>query len=248
MSNKVTAVIQARMGSTRSPGKVLRSLGHYSIVEHIVFRLRQISAIKKMILAVPDLPSEAPLIDLAKNLEIDSFKGDEEDVLSRFVNACEGTGTDHIVRICADNPLIDPNLIASLIAGHLKEKADYTIPEDPVPRGTGAEVVRYESLINIARRATLKPYREHVTAYILDHVDDFKILRVAPPAYLKGREFRLTVDTAEDILLMDEIFNRFSEEDSPVFSLEPVIQFLEQNPQIANRNSHVLQKDWRQEK
>ena len=248
MKSRLAAIIQARTGSTRCPGKVLRPLGGLSMIEHIIKRIQRVQVFDSIVLAVPDAPSEDILVSLARRMGIDSVKGPEEDVLQRFIIAGDSVGAEHILRVCSDSPLIDLELMNSLALRHLENKADLTVPEDDIPRGTGTEMVNFAVLKQIAGKATLKPYREHVTAYFYDHTDQYAIVRVSPPAYLKGKDFRLTVDTDKDFLLMDKIYSLFFNSSQSVVDLKQVIPYLEAHPEIANINSDVIQKDWRLEK
>jgi spore coat polysaccharide biosynthesis protein SpsF len=248
MKPNIAAVIQARMGSTRLPGKVLKPLAGCPMIEHIVRRAQQVRNLTHIVLAVPEGPAEDPLIDIARALNIDWLKGPEEDVLQRFILAGDKVRADHILRICSDSPLIDIPLMDSLITAHLQTGADYTIPDDGIPRGAGTEIVRFDILKQIAQKTTRKPYREHVTVYIHDHPQDFQIRRVAPPDYLQGKDFRLTVDTDHDFLLMDRIYAQFCDRDRRIVDLRETIAFLQAHPEIARLNADVVQKDWRLEK
>ena len=239
----VAAIIQARMGSSRFPGKSARLLSGFSILEHIIIRLQQVTEISTILLATTRNKSEAPLIEIAKNCNILVFQGDEENVLERFIQAGDAIKAQHIVRVCGDNPLIDIPLLQSLVSAHIESQADYTVSADPIPLGTGCEVIRLETLKNIGKQTQDSRYREHVTTWFQDHYDKFKITRVNAPPYLKNSPFRLTVDTPEDFILMEKIFSQHNSKE-PI-DLKSVIQFLESHPEIASINSKIEQIDWR---
>ncbi|MBT5470844.1 MAG: glycosyltransferase family protein [Nitrospina sp.] len=242
----VAAIIQARMGSTRFPGKSARLLSGLSILEHIINRLQQVSEIDLIQLATTQAKSESSLIEIAKSRKVAVFQGSEEDVLERFIQAGESIGAQHIIRVCGDNPLIDIPLLRSLITAHIESNADYTLPADSIPLGVGCEVVRLETLKNIGIHACDTKYREHVTTWFHDHSDKFTITRVEVPSYLKKCDFRLTVDTPEDFALMEKIFSHFNlSSSSSSIDLEAVIKFLKSHPEIASLNSNIEQKDWR---
>ncbi|NIQ00568.1 MAG: hypothetical protein GWM98_09365, partial [Nitrospinaceae bacterium] len=118
--------------------------------EHIIKRVQQVREITRVALAVPHGASEAPLVGLAKRLKVAVIAGPEEDVLARFIQAGETLQAAHLVRVCGDNPLIDLSLLRSLARHHLKTLPDYTVSADPVPLGTGSEIVRLDSLKTIA--------------------------------------------------------------------------------------------------
>ena len=132
----------------------------------------------------------------------------------------------------------------SLITAHLKEDADYTTTPDTIPLGTGTEVVKVNTLKSIAETTTEKKYKEHVTTWFHDNLEVANHLHVPAPTYLTNSSHRLTVDTKNDLVLMEKIFNAFYTVASPLPNLEKVIQFLDTHPDIAQINSDSLQKDW----
>ncbi|MCH8156294.1 MAG: glycosyltransferase family protein [Nitrospinae bacterium] len=241
----IVAVLQARMNSTRLPGKSLCPLAGVPLIEHIINRLKAVTDLDRIVLAVPDSPSEDPLTAVAARLGVSIVKGPEEDVLARFLMAADAVDAEHIVRVCGDNPLIDRALIRSLIQTHLEKNADYSITSDSIPLGTGTEVVRVAALRRIAQTTDDPKYREHVTTWFHDHPDEGVQPRVPAPAYLRNKPFRLTVDTEKDLALMEQIFEHFHTTPSSTPDLEQVIRFLDTHPEIARLNAEVPQKDWR---
>jgi spore coat polysaccharide biosynthesis protein SpsF len=239
----VAAIIQARMGSTRFPGKSVRLLNGLSILEHIIIRLQQVPEIDQIQLATTEAETEASLIEIAQKHKVAVFQGSDEDVLKRFVQAGEAIDAQNIVRICGDNPLIDIPLLRSLITAHLESHADYTISADPIPLGTGSEVVCLETLKKIEEQALEPKYREHVTTWFHDHNDKFTITRIEAPSYLKNHNFRLTIDTSQDFALMDKLFSELNPHST--INLEDVITFLKTHPEAVSLNSEVVQKNWR---
>mgnify|MGYP003986334339 FL=1 len=243
----VTAIIQARMGSTRFPGKSLRPIAGLPLLEHIINRLKQVPEIDLILLAIPENETESPLIEFAHRLHIPLFQGSEEDVLDRFIKAGESVQTEHLVRVCGDNPLIDIPLLRSLIQAHLTDKADYTLPQDPVPLGSACEVVRLAALKKINELAKRSIYREHVTTWFHEHPSSFRIKRINVPDYLKNHTFRLTVDTDQDFQIMDELFNNLSHSPESPLNLETVIEYLISHPEVVALNIDIPQKNWRKE-
>ncbi|MBT3510661.1 MAG: glycosyltransferase family protein [Nitrospina sp.] len=243
----VTAIIQARMGSTRFPGKSLRPIAGLPLLEHIINRLKQVPEIDLILLAIPENETESPLIEFAHRLHIPLFQGSEEDVLDRFIKAGESVQTEHLVRVCGDNPLIDIPLLRSLIQAHLTDKADYTLPQDPVPLGSACEVVRLAALKKINELAKSSIYREHVTTWFHEHPSSFRIKRINVPDYLKNHTFRLTVDTDQDFQIMDELFNNLTHSPESPLNLETVIEYLIAHPETVALNIDIPQKNWRKE-
>ena len=240
----VAAVLQARMTSTRLPGKSLYPLAGVSLIEHIINRIKSVTDIDHIVLAVPDLPSETNLIKTAQRLNVAIVKGPEEDVLKRFLMAADHVKAKHIVRICGDNPLVDRQLMRSLIHSHLKKNTDYTITSDPIPLGTGSEVAKVDALKKIATITKEPKYREHVTTWFHDHPTTHIQPNVPAPAYLVNKPYRLTVDTESDLSLMEKIFQQFCTTTSPLPDLAKVIGFLDTHPDIAKINAHIQQKNW----
>ena len=244
----VTAIIQARMGSTRFPGKSLRPIAGISLLEHIIIRLQQVSEIDHILLAIPDKESESPLIEFAHRLQIPVFQGSEEDVLGRFIKAGESIQTEHIVRVCGDNPLIDIPLLRSLVCAHRQDNADYTLPKEPVPLGSSCEIIRFEALKRIDALAQSSIYREHVTTWFHDHPASFHIKHVSAPDYLANHTFRLTVDTFQDFQLMEALFKNLPHSPDLPLSLEAVINFLIAHPETTALNIDIPQNNWREKK
>lgn len=243
--NRVAAVIQSRMGSTRCPGKALRPLAGVPTTEHIIKRAQQVADFDRIVLAIPDSSSEHPLVELAHRMGIDLFQGPEEDVLLRFILAGDAVNADHVLRICGDNPLIDIPLARDLVHHHLRKNADYTIPEGVIPVGTATEIVKVETLKHIASITTDPAHREHVITYFRDHPESFQIERIPVPPYLEGKNFRLTLDTEQDFLLMEKIYERFYDPHRLIVDLEQILSYLETHPEWTRLNADVPQKNWR---
>ena len=187
------------------------------------------------------------MIEFARRLPIPVFQGLEEDVLGRFIKAGESVQTEQVVRVCGDDPLIDIPLLRSLIQAHLLDKADYTLPQDPVPLGSSCEIIRLEALKKVGELAQGSIYREHVTTWFHDHASSFRIKRVNAPDYLKDRTFRLTVDTDQDFQLMEELFNNLPHSPDSPLNLKTAIDYLIAHPETAALNIDIPQKNWRQE-
>jgi|SaaInlStandDraft_6_1057023.scaffolds.fasta_scaffold121603_1 spore coat polysaccharide biosynthesis protein SpsF len=242
----VTAIIQARMGSTRFPGKSLHLIASIPLLEHIIIRLQRVPEIDSIILAIPDNETNTPLLEFAHQLQVPVFQGSEEDVLGRFIKAGESVPTEHIIRVCGDNPLIDIPLLRSLISAHLQSKADYTIPLEPVPLGSSCEIIRLKTLKRISTLTENSIYREHVTTWFHDHPTSFCIEYVNAPYYLRDQNFRLTVDTDQDFQLMEALFKNLPHSSSSPLNLEAVINYLINHPETAALNIDIAQNNWRE--
>ena len=244
---KVIAVIQARTGSTRFPGKVLRLLAGKPLIEHIIIRLQQVTEIDQIVLAIPDQETDNTLASIAEKLNIHLVRGSENDVLTRFIQAGDYLNAENLLRICGDSPFTDLSLVHSLIDQHLESGADYTFSPDIIPLGTGAEVARLSALKKIAGISKQTAHREHVTTYFHQYPQSFHISHVPAPNYLKDKTYRLTVDTEEDFRLIGEIYRAVPLGHLPVLDLRKIIELLESNPGLSQINNHIAQKDWRKE-
>ena len=240
----VSAILQARMSSTRFPGKALYPLAGVPFTEHIINRIKAVTDFDHIVLAVPDSPTEVPLIEMAQRLNIAIAKGPEEDVLERFLIAADQVKAQHIVRICGDNPLIDRQLMRSLIHTHLRKNTDYTVTSDSIPLGTGTEVVKVNALKSISETTAEPKHREHVTTWFHDNPTLMSRSHVPAPTYLRNKSHRLTVDTRNDLTLMEKIFSEFYSLASPLLDLEKVIQFLDARPDVSQINADTPQKNW----
>ena len=238
----IAAVIQARMGSTRLPGKALRRLAGKTLTEHIIKRVQSVKEIDRIILAIPLGSQEKPLQEIAGRSGIECEQGPEEDVLRRFILAGDRVGAEHVVRVCGDNPLVDLALMRTLIQQHAANNADYTCCRDPIPLGTGSEVVKLNTLKEIALKTTESIYREHVTTYFHDRPDGFHLETIPAPDYLKNHPARLTVDTEKDFYLVEKIYQKLYFSSQPPPGLPEVLQFLADHPHLSAHNSEVRQK------
>jgi len=209
---KIGFLIQARMGSTRLPGKVLMNLHGKPILAHIIDRIRELKANIPIIIITSDTIKDDLIEDFCTRHLVLFFRGDENDVLDRYYQAAEYFGLDHVVRLTGDNPLVDPENLKNLLTVHLTHDADYSSNkseiESGLPNGVGAEIFKFSALAK-SRREGIKPHhREHVNEYILENPHFFRI------QYVKGvheysedcKKMRLTVDTLEDYHYIEKIF------------------------------------------
>ncbi|MEH7106772.1 glycosyltransferase family protein [Bacillus sp. JJ1764] len=238
---KIGAIIQARMGSTRLPGKVLKTVLNKPLLEYQIERVKRAHLLDEIIVATTTSGKDQPIVDLCGGLSIPVFRGSEEDVLSRYLHAANEYSIDVIVRLTSDCPLIDPDIINRTIDLFLKGDFDYTanIVKRTYPRGLDVEVFSKETLTKMNKLAGSKWYREHVTTYIYDHLADFKI------GSLEGDEdwglLRWTVDTQEDFCLIENLLTALYPV-NPAFLMNDVLQLLKIHPEWLSINSLIQQK------
>ena len=201
----VIALVQARMGSTRFPGKMLADLGGYPVLEWVLRRTAKARLINKIVLATTDLDRDDPLETLAKELGIDVYRGSESDVLGRFAGAANHFGADIVLRICADNPFIDANEIDRLVNYYFSSSCDYACNHQDrlgskYADGFGAEILSNSLLQRISKLATHDRHREHVTLYLWDHDVAFNLKALPAPVELAYPELRFDIDELDDIV------------------------------------------------
>jgi spore coat polysaccharide biosynthesis protein SpsF len=241
---KIVAIVQARMGSERLPGKTLKRVSGKPMLEHIIHRIMSSKNIHKIVIATTNNKKDQPIINLSKRLSISYYAGSEDDVLNRFIGAGDLVSADIVVRICGDNPLIDIRYLDEMINSHMLKGAEYTYNDSSIPVGTSGEVVNHMILKRLNGIARGGRYREHVTTYILDHLNEFRVNRTAPPAYLKDKAFRFTVDTKEDLKLIRRIYRHLYSK-GVIVETARAITLLENNPSLLKINIHIPQRDWR---
>lgn len=240
------AIIQARTGSTRLPNKVLLKLQGKSVLEHVVQRVKRSKKIDKVVVATTTKKEDDRIVNICKKLNIDYFCGSEEGVLDRYFQTARLFHIDPIVRITADCPLIDPDIIDKVIDFYYKGKYDYVSNSHPptFPDGMDVEVFSFKSLQEAWERATLPEERgEFVTVYILRNPQIFKIGNFLNKEDLYS--LRLTLDGKKDLILIRKIYKELYKKNKN-FSLIEILELFRKRPKLLeiNRNevSHPLSR------
>ena len=233
-------IIEARMTSSRLPGKVLMPACGKPMLTLQVERLKKVAGVDKIILATTTNDTDEPLVSLAHDLGISCFRGSEDDVLSRVVSAAQAEEIDLIVEIMGDCPLIDPASVDDVIQAFWDNKPDYASAalSNTYPLGTEAQVYPTKLLAHVDSLPVTQEEREHVTLYIYRHPDKYKILPVEAPDERKGYGIFLTLDERHDYDCIKQIFEALYPKKSD-FTLQDIFQFLEKNPDVKTINSHV---------
>lgn len=200
---KTVGIIQARLGSTRLPNKMLLSLHGHPIIEWVLRRVEKSRKLDDVIVAIPDSAQNDLLEKYILNYNHKVFRGSEDDVLSRFYGAAQQVNATNIVRICADNPLIDPNEIDNLIEFFGSHPCDYAYNHIPkgnkYPDGLGAEIISMELLKLLYEKAVDAKHREHCFSYITDYANKFQIKTFDPKdKELWHPELKFDIDSFDD--------------------------------------------------
>jgi spore coat polysaccharide biosynthesis protein SpsF len=234
------AVIQARMGSTRLPGKVLADIGGRSMLGRVCDRVRRAETIDRCVVATSEAPADRAIVEACRRLDVGCFCGSEHDVLDRFQQAAVYHGADVIVRITADCPLIDPEVTDRVVRAYLSRRPDYASNTlvRTWPRGLDTEVMTAAALARAAREATEPYQRAHVTPYLYQHPQRFRLLAVRDRD--DASEHRWTVDTPEDLEFVRNVYDRLGRD--CVFSWRDALGLLADEPGLAALNRHVRQK------
>ena len=232
-------IIQARMESTRLPGKVYKKILNKHLLEHVILRVKKAKSAKKIIVAIPDTKKSAVLLPLIKKNKADFYLGSQDNVLDRYIKTAEKFKLDTVVRITADCPLIDPVLIDEIVEKYLnfEKKLDFLFIKD-YPFGLGdIEVISTETLKKISR-LTKDPFHfEHVVSFISERPDLFNIKVEKAPSEFSRPNFRVCVDEPRDLVLVKKIFEHFKPRE--YFSTKEIIEYLDKNPKILAVNENI---------
>ena len=232
-SNGIVAIVQARMGSTRLPGKVLMRISGEPILWHVVERLKKSELIDKIVIATTITRDDLAIVKFCQENNITYFRGFEEDVLDRYYQAAKVNRAAIIVRITADCPLIDPDVVDKTIRYYMdsKGKFDYVsnILKRTFPRGLDTEVFGFEVLRKVWKEAKKGYEREHVTVYIYEHPKIFWLGNLENKNNLSG--MRWTVDERKDFEFVNEIYKRLYKRRN-IFYMNDVVRLLEKEPSL----------------
>ena len=244
MNKHVVVFIQARMGSSRLPGKVMTDINGEPMLWHVVSRLKQCPLISEVVVVTTTDSKDDAIEQFCQQKKIFYFRGSEEDVLDRYYQAALAHKADVVVRITSDCPLIDPIITEKVIRAYLNNSAVLSgasnVVERTFPRGLDTEVFSFAALEKVWQMAQ-KPYeREHVTVFMYEHPELFKIISVTHKENFS--HLRWTVDELDDLRLVKEIYRIMKENGQERFGFQDVMALLKKNPELNDINSSVKQK------
>lgn len=244
---KIAAVVQARSRSTRLPGKVFKELPFASgvtVLEQVLRRLKKVSQLDKIVVATTTSTEDNNIISVAERQAVQWFRGSEEDVLARYYLASKENGLDIVVRITADCPCIDPEVVGSVIERHISTKADFTsnVLNRTFPHGLDTEVINFDALEKAHFQAGQAFEREHVCPYIYKtNPQMFKISSVEAPAPMSAPDIRVTLDTEDDYTLLCAVFDCLYPKNE-FFGAEDIVRLFREKPWLKAINEKVTQK------
>ncbi len=231
------AIIQARTGATRLPSKVLLPLMDKTVLEHVVSRVEKANSIDDIIVATTIEKSDLRIVELCSKNNLRVFCGSQDDVLDRYYQVAKLLKPHNVVRITADCPLIDYQLIDKVVNEHIRGNYDYTSNTigETYPDGLDVEVMKFPVLKESWAEAKLSSQREHVTQHIIKS-DKYK--KGSIESDTNYGEKRWTLDTEDDYMFIKEIYNRLYKKNA-LFVMEDVLKLLEQEPEIEHINHHI---------
>lgn len=237
---KIVATIEARMTSSRLPGKVLKPLAGKPALERVIERLKKSRHIHQIVVATTVNDTDLPIVDLCRELGVSVFRGSENDVLSRVLDAAKSAEADLIVEITGDCPLIDPAIVDQCIELFQSGNFDYVsnVMERTFPAGLATQVFPYSVLADVSSKTTDIEDREHVSLYIYTHPETYRLNNLAAPAELKHPEIILTLDTPEDYTVLSTIYDNVYPK-NPNFTTQDVLDYLKKNPDLAKLNERI---------
>lgn len=245
---KVTTVIQARMGSSRFPGKILLPLGGKPLLVRMIERVKASKYCGTVVVATTYLNADDPIIDVCKKNSVAFYRGHPTDLIDRHLNVGKKFNTDAVVKIPSDCPLIDPNIIDKVIKYYLdnSNSFDYVSNLHPptYPDGNDVEIFSMESLEKAWEDADKELEREHTTPYFWENPDKFKIGNVTWETGLNySMSHRFTIDYEEDYKLIESIYNKLFNK-KPFFSLNDILTLLNEEPELSKINEKYLGVNW----
>jgi spore coat polysaccharide biosynthesis protein SpsF len=240
---RVVATIEARMTSSRLPGKVLKPCLGRPMLELMIERVRRVPSLDAIVVCTTTNETDDPVVDLCRRLDVGVWRGSEDDVLQRVLDGAKAHQVDTIVELTGDCPLIDPAVIEKVIAAYRESEVDYcaNILERCYPVGMDTQVFSTAVLDDVNRRTRDPVDHEHVSLFIYRHPETYTLKHVPAPEEQYFPKMRLTLDTIEDYQVIDAVFTRLHP-GKPDFSLADILDLFAREPALFSANANVRQK------
>lgn len=240
---KTVIISQARMTSTRLPGKILKEVLGKSLLEYQIERLRRVKLADELIIATTVNNTDQAIVELCEKLGVKYYRGSEEDVLSRYYEAAQQYRADVVVRVTSDCPLIDPAVVDYIIEYYLANQNEYDYVSNTLlrtyPRGMDTEVFPFRVLEEAHNKADKPAEREHVTPFLYDPAHAYKVAQIT---YNEDQSwYRWTVDTVEDFTLISKMLELLYPQNKH-FSLEDGLDLVNRYPELKEINKDIQQK------
>lgn len=229
------------MGSTRLPGKALIDVAGMSMLARVIDRTRRASVIDRIVIATTVKPADDAIVEAANALEVDVYRGDEDDVLDRYYQAARAYPCDVVVRITSDCPLLDPGLVDAVVSPLLEPRSGIDYRANTIqrtyPRGLDVEAVPFTTLERVWREAESVHERAHVFPHVYEHPEKFVLSGISDP--VDRSYMRWTVDTAEDLRFVRAVYAALGTRE---FTWLDVLKVIDANPGLLDINAQVTQK------
>lgn len=237
---KTLIIIQARMGSSRLPGKVLKPLGETVVLDYVVTRCQKVDKVSDVIVATSTKTSDDPIESWCKEKGVSYFRGSELDVLSRYYECARQYKPDYVIRVTSDCPFVDYEMTNEMVSLMEKSPADYVKVLGELPRGLVTEIFSFSALKYMYYKGHEPRHREHVTYYGYEFANEFRSNTYNVSQQKEHPKLRVTLDTKEDYQLCCRVADYFFEDKE--VSSQNVIDYLLLNPDVAQLNAHIEQK------
>ncbi|MEF2145599.1 MAG: glycosyltransferase family protein [Desulfovibrionaceae bacterium] len=237
----VDVIIQARMGSTRLPGKVLREVLGRPLLAYQIERVQRFACLRTLVVATSDLPGDDPVAELGRKLGVRVYRGSENDVLDRYYQAAREIGSETVMRLTGDCPLVDAASCDRVVAEFFRQGLEHVCTGKSYAEGLDCEVFSFALLEEVWKRAEKAFEREHVTSYVRNNPGVFR------SAYVENEvddsRYRITVDEPEDFEVVRAVFEALYPLHGADFGMERIRPFLDGHSEIFNLNSHVVRNE-----
>ena len=241
---KVVASIEARMGSSRLPGKVLTDIGGVPALTRLIRRLRQCRALDDVVLATTTSPKDDEVVYWAQTNNVPVFRGSEDDVLARVVGAHQMMGSDIVVEVTGDCPLLDATVIDLGVETYFANDCDVVtnarVPS--YPQGADVQVFQLKALSDVADSVSDPAVREHVSLYFYENPEQYKIIHLIAPQMWKAENLRLQLDYPEDLEFIRTVYSRLEPQYSDSFGIHEILSLLKHDPALREINAHCVEK------
>ena len=241
MKKNIGIIIEARMGSSRLPGKTLKPMLGKPMLQLMIERLKRVNLADQIIVATTTNEKDLPIVELAKKMDVKYYQGSEDDVLERVLCAARKFEVDIIVETCGDSPLIDPKLLDYQIDIYLKNNFDYVCChlEKTFPIGLDAKIFSTNTLDEVSKLTNEPADRENVNLYIWEHPNRYKLKNITAKNKYKRPDLRLVVDYPEDFVLVEKIYNELYH-DNPEFDFDDILDLFNSYPELIKINKDVI--------
>ncbi|CEH30585.1 acylneuraminate cytidylyltransferase [Aneurinibacillus migulanus] len=237
---KTILIIQARMGSSRLPGKILKPLGDTVELDYVVSRCRQVQGVDDVIVATSVLSQDDEVEVWCRKQGVTCYRGSEDDVLDRYYSCARTYRPDYVIRVTADCPFIDYQLGSEMVETMKCSPCDIVMLEGVLPRGLAMEIVSFAALEYMHTHGNEERHREHVTYYAYEYPERFRTVTLTVPNEIRHPQLRITLDTKEDYAMLTAVAEEFKGD--MLVPAKRVVQYLLNHPDIAAINAHVEQK------